>query len=117
MKNDEKTNLLWPESGRPPRRAALEADISTEICVVGAGIAGLSTAYLLASSGRGVVVVDRGQIGGGETQRTTAHLSCAPDAGLRAIERVHGPERLRLAAQSHARAIDEIERIVALERI
>lgn len=117
MKDTLKTRLLWPATGRIPQRPPLEADISTEVCVVGAGIAGLSAAYLLAGAGRGVIVVDRSQIGGGETQRTTAHLSCVPDSGVQTIERVHGLERLRLAVQSHARAIDEIERIVALERI
>ena len=43
------------------------------VCVVGAGIAGITTAYLLAREGKSVVVVDDGPVGGGETGRTTAH--------------------------------------------
>ena len=53
----------------------------SDIVVIGAGIAGLSTAYLLGCEGRSVVVLDDGLIGGGMTDRTTAHLSNAVDAG------------------------------------
>src|SRR5688572_3880232 len=58
---------------------SLEGDISTSVCVVGAGIAGLTTAYLLLEKGKQVIVVDDGVIGGGETSRTTAHLATAID--------------------------------------
>jgi glycine/D-amino acid oxidase-like deaminating enzyme len=54
-------------------------DLTTEVCVVGAGIAGLSTAYVLSRQGKKVVVLDDGPIGGGETSRTTAHLANALD--------------------------------------
>src|SRR4051812_4140945 len=51
----------------------------TDVCIVGGGIAGITTAYLLAKAGRSVMVIDDGLIGGGETCRTTAHLSNAID--------------------------------------
>ena len=38
-----------------------------DVCVVGAGIAGISTAYMLALEGKSVVVIDDGAIGSGET--------------------------------------------------
>src|SRR5437588_739475 len=95
----------------------LTADISADACVIGAGIAGLSTAYLLAREGKSVVVLDDGQIGGGETGRTTAHLSNALDDRYYELERLHGRERARLAAGSHAAAIDAIETIVQTENI
>jgi choline dehydrogenase-like flavoprotein len=58
---------------------ASERDLLADIVVVGAGIAGLTTAYLLAKSGRNVLVLERGKVGGGMTGRTTAHLSNALD--------------------------------------
>jgi glycine/D-amino acid oxidase-like deaminating enzyme/nitrite reductase/ring-hydroxylating ferredoxin subunit len=98
-------------------RPALARDIVAEVCVVGAGIAGLTTAYMLAMEGRSVVVLDDGPIGGGETSRTTAHLASALDDPYFEIERMQGPERARLAAASHTTAIDCIEVIVARENI
>ena len=100
-----------------PAYPALVGDARADVCVVGAGIAGLTTAYLLARRGRSVVVLDSGPVGGGQTARTTAHLSNAIDDRYTEIERLHGPDGARLAAESHAAAIDRIESIVADERI
>jgi glycine/D-amino acid oxidase-like deaminating enzyme/nitrite reductase/ring-hydroxylating ferredoxin subunit len=88
-----------------------------DVCVVGAGIAGLSTAYELLLRGFRVVVVDDGPIGGGETARTTAHLSNALDDRFVHLARLHGEEGARLAAESHAHAITRIETIAAAEGI
>src|SRR5664279_2105375 len=81
------------------------------------GIAGMSTAYLLACDGKSVVVLDDGPIGGGMTARTTAHLTNALDNRYFEIERLHGKEGARLAAASHTAAIDAIEAIVKREAI
>jgi glycine/D-amino acid oxidase-like deaminating enzyme/nitrite reductase/ring-hydroxylating ferredoxin subunit len=100
-----------------PEFPALAADGDADVCVVGAGIAGLTVAYTLARAGRRVVVLDDGPIGGGETGRTTAHLSDALDDRYYEIERVHGELGARMAAESHAAAINRIEEIVRLEGI
>jgi glycine/D-amino acid oxidase-like deaminating enzyme/nitrite reductase/ring-hydroxylating ferredoxin subunit len=98
---------------RPP----LKTDSSVDVCVIGAGIAGLSTAYMLAREGQSVMVLDDGVIGGGETGRTTAHLSNALDDRYFELERLHGIEGARLAAESHSAAIEMIETIVQTEKI
>jgi glycine/D-amino acid oxidase-like deaminating enzyme/nitrite reductase/ring-hydroxylating ferredoxin subunit len=100
-----------------PAFAPLAADARADVCVVGAGIAGLSAAYELAREGRSVVVVDDGSIGSGETGRTTSHLSNAFDDRYHHVERQHGGEVSGLVAQSHTAAIDRIESIVREEHI
>ena len=90
---------------------------SAGVCIVGGGIAGLTTAYLLAKAGEDVVVVDDGLIGGGETCRTTAHLSNAIDDRIYRIEEWHGEEKAKLAVDSHGRAIDQIQAIAGAESI
>src|SRR3569833_231050 len=107
----------WMVTAEIPSRPALTKDISADVCVVGAGSAGLTTAYLLAQEGRSIVVLDDGPIAGGETSRTTAHLVNALDDRYFELETLHGEKGARLAAESHTAAINLIEAIVAKEDI
>jgi len=100
-----------------PDLGTLQDDTRADVCVVGAGIAGLSTAYLLSRAGRNVVVLEASRVGDGETGRTTAHLASALDDRFTELERMFGQEGARLAAESHAAAIDRIEAIVAEQSI
>ena len=112
-----RTTSIWMATADVPDFPPLAADTDADVCIVGAGIAGLTVAYTLARAGSRVVVLDDGPIGGGETGRTTAHLSDALDDRFYEIERVHGELGARMGAESHAAAIDRIEEIVRLERI
>src|SRR4029453_8098945 len=84
---------------------------------VGAGIAGLATASMLATARKSVVLLDDGPIGGGMTQITSAHLPHAIDDRYFELERLHGRVAARLAAESHTAAIARIESIARQERI
>ncbi len=107
---------LWNASRPVIADRPLHRDVSVDVCVIGAGITGVSTALALCSEGLAVALIDDGPIGGGETGRTTAHLTL-PDDGFERLIRLHGEERSRLYVQSHARAIDVIEERVKAERI
>lgn len=111
------SNILWLATGEMSGREPLRQDLRADVVVVGAGIAGLSTAYLLARDDRSVIVLDHGRIGGGETHHTTAHLASAMDDRFTELERLHGRDGARLAYESHAAAITRIEQIVAEEDV
>src|ERR1044071_5957444 len=111
------TVSVWIATARTPVKTVLNRDTSANVCIIGAGIAGLTTAYLLAREGKSVVVLDDGPIGGGMTARTTAHLTNALDDRFYELERLFGEEGSRLAAQSHTAAIDKVESIISKERI
>lgn len=100
-----------------PETTKLTKDITADVCIVGAGLAGITTAYLLQKEGKKVVVLDKGGICSGETGRTTAHLSDALDDRYATLIKVHGQKGAMLAAESHAAAIDKIEEIVKKENI
>ena len=115
-KNVETTSSVWKDE-IPPALESLDGNQTCDVCVIGAGIAGLTTAYLLSGSGKSVIVLDDGSVGGGETCRTTAHLASALDDRYFQLEKIRGKAIARLAAQSHSAAISRIESIVNSEGI
>ena len=117
MTDNGRTTSIWMVTAPIREEQSLQTDVHTDVCIVGAGIAGLTTAYLLTKAGKRVIVVDDGPTAGGETCRTTAHLVSALDDRFYNLERLHGAEGARVAAQSHAAAIDKIEQIVREEDI
>jgi glycine/D-amino acid oxidase-like deaminating enzyme len=102
----------WIDTVQPLQFERLNQDIQTEVLIVGGGIAGLTTGYLLAKAGQQVVLIDDGLIGSGESGRTTAHLTCALDDRYYTLEEVFGKDGSRLAAESHREAINLIERTI-----
>ncbi len=92
-------------------------NLSTEILVIGGGIAGLTTAYCLAKEGRKVILVEDGFIGSGESGRTTAHITCALDDRYFELENTFDRETSKLAANSHMAAIEWIAHTVKLHNI
>jgi glycine/D-amino acid oxidase-like deaminating enzyme/nitrite reductase/ring-hydroxylating ferredoxin subunit len=111
------TTSIWQGTAEVQHYPKLSKDAKVDVCVVGAGITGLSVAYHLAREGKRVMVLDDGAVGGGETSRTTAHLTNAIDDRIYWIEEVHGSEGARLTVESHGAAINRIQQIVQLEGI
>src|SRR5688500_17593893 len=104
MTDNGRTTSVWMATSVLRDEAPLTTDAQADVCVVGAGIAGLTTAYLLTKEGKRVIVIDDGPTAGGETCRTTAHLVSALDDRFYHLEHLHGEEGARLAAQSHVAA-------------
>jgi glycine/D-amino acid oxidase-like deaminating enzyme/nitrite reductase/ring-hydroxylating ferredoxin subunit len=108
---------IWQATADLPACPPLSENVHVDVCIVGAGIAGLTTAYLLCQAGKSVAVLDDGPIASGMTPMTSAHLSNMLDDRYFELENVHGREGARLAAESHTAAIDRIESIVRAEGI
>src|SRR5688572_18102596 len=118
MKTDNGESVsVWMATPDTRVDGPLTTNLDVDVCVVGAGLAGITTAYLLSLEKQRVAVLDDGPIAGGETCRTTAHLVSAPDAWFTEVERLHGKAGARVAAASHRAAIDRIEEIVGREKI
>ncbi|MEU6378920.1 FAD-dependent oxidoreductase [Streptomyces sp. NPDC046909] len=93
-------------------RPALERDITVDVAVIGGGIAGLSTAWELARSGRGVAVLEAGRVAAGVTGHTTAKLSVLHTLVYERLRRTRGPEAARLYARSQSQALRHAAAIV-----
>jgi len=109
-------NAAGEEAPDPAERASV-LTASTQVCVIGAGISGLTTAYLLQRAGLQVQVLDAYGVAAGETGRTSAHLTSVLDDRFFHLENLFGVENAQLAADSHRAAIDRVEEIVKGESI
>ena len=108
---------LWKAETEPQTCPPLGEDATCDLLVVGSGIAGLSSAYEAARFGAKAIVIDRGEITGGMTARTTAHLSSEIDDTYSELIRVVGEDRARLYHESQVAAINRIEAICEEEGI
>ena len=66
---------FWIDSTSFPRFAKLADDLRVDVVVVGAGLTGLTAAYLLTKAGKSVAVLERGRCTEVDTGHTTAHLT------------------------------------------
>src|ERR671930_2642014 len=108
---------VWSATAALPECGPLEENLHVDVCIVGAGIAGLSTAYHLAQAGKQVAVLDDGPLVSGMTRMTTGHLTNMLDDRYFELEKLHGEEAIRVAADSHSAAIERIDEIVRKEAI
>ncbi len=112
------TSSIWSLDNPVRTGAPLAGNTRYDVGVIGAGIAGLTTAYLLACEGKSVVVLDaKPAVAGGETEFTTAHLSWVIDDRFARVASIRGDETAELAAKSHLAAIGLIEEIIKRENI
>ncbi|WP_413292906.1 FAD-dependent oxidoreductase [Bdellovibrio sp. HCB185ZH] len=113
----QRTQSLWQKEISLPALPPLESSLETDVCIVGAGIAGLLCAYELLQQGLRVVVLERGPLEKNQSGYTTSHLADALDDGFDQLLRTHGEQTLRLFYKSHRAAISLIEKIVQDENI
>jgi glycine/D-amino acid oxidase-like deaminating enzyme len=97
--------------------ASLAPRTRVDACIVGAGLAGLVAAYLIARERRSVLVLDDGAPEGLEPVFAATQLASIPDVPFAVTETRLGAEGARIAAQSHEAAIDTLEAIVRRERV
>ncbi|HKO53093.1 MAG TPA: FAD-dependent oxidoreductase [Polyangiaceae bacterium] len=108
---DHRSTWQSPSSALASSVTALDRNLSADVCVVGAGMAGLLCALELAERGRSVVVVEREGIATGDTSMTTAHLTALLDTRYHQLAKMHGKEATPAIAESHLRAIAHLERV------
>ncbi|KAG9500508.1 hypothetical protein J7337_008988 [Fusarium musae] len=113
-----KSQQFFHTSGATDSFSKLNQDIEADVCVIGAGIGGISTAYELVTRGCEVVLLEARQVLSGETGRTSGHLTNDLDDGYTEISKKHGDEGARIAAESHAWGRDrvgEISKMLGIE--
>ena len=93
-------------------RPSLQENINAEVAVIGAGLAGLLTAYLLQSRGMSVVVLESNTSGSGMTKGTTAKITSQHGLIYHKLMMYKGEERTREYAWANQHALDKYEEII-----
>lgn len=100
-----------------PAYPKLTGNITVDVAVVGAGITGLTTAYLLKNAGLTVAVVEKHTVGGGTTGRTTGKVTSQHNLMYADMEKRFDQKVTKMYGEANETAIREIERIISKEQI
>src|SRR5688500_7480334 len=106
------TESYWRDRRGMPAVPKLERDIEAEGVVVGAGLTGITAAYLLRKEGVRVALIERGKLCSGDTGQTTAHLTYVTDYRLRDLTKKFGKDGARAFWEAGAESIEQISDIV-----
>lgn len=112
-----KTSSFWVDSAQLPRFSKLDKNLAVDVVVIGAGITGITAAYLLKKAGQTVALVERERCGGVDSSFTTAHLTCVTDERLSDLVKNFGKQRAKAIWDAGLAAIDQIVRNIRDENI
>lgn len=108
---------LWIEGTKSKRYDKLNEHIEIDCTIIGAGIAGITTAYLLLKKGVKVAVVDADAIGGGCSGRNTGKVSSQHNIVYSKIKKSHGIEYAKKYYEANNEALNLMESIISENNI
>ena len=92
-----KATSYWIDSVPIKTFPALNRDVAVDALVIGAGITGVTTAYLLKKAGLSVALTERTRIAMIDTGHTTAHLTYVTDVRLQKLVENFGTDHAQAA--------------------
>ncbi|MCM1162230.1 MAG: FAD-dependent oxidoreductase [Roseburia sp.] len=108
---------IWKKTIEIEERPSLAGDIETDVLIIGAGMAGILTGYMLMEAGREVTVIEAEAIGSGQTGNTTAKITSQHNLIYDRLLQTVGKEAAREYANANEAAIREYSRIIEKEKI
>jgi len=112
-------NSLWIDSCLNERKEhkKLENNIETEVCIIGGGLTGLTTAYYLSKQGKKVVVLEKDRICNHTSGNSTAKITSQHGLFYNYLINSYGKESAREYLYANEEAINNIEEIIKNENI
>jgi len=98
-------NPIWLETARLPQFDPLNGNLTTDVLVIGGGIAGLLCAYQLTQAGVDCVLVEASRICGGTTRGTTAKITAQHGLIYHKLIQRFGAEKARLYLEANIAAL------------
>ncbi|MBE9138468.1 FAD-dependent oxidoreductase [Nodosilinea sp. LEGE 07088] len=107
----------WLDSTLPSSYPALTQDVTVDVAIVGAGLAGVVTAKLLKQAGKTVALIEADHVGAGVSGHTTAKVSALHQLIYADLVDQHGSEKARLYGESNQAAVERLATMVAADGI
>ncbi len=104
--------VLWKHDAEQVRFAPLSENITVDVAIIGAGITGITTGYLLAKEGKKVAILEALRVGGGTTGSSTGNLYALIDEMLHKMENKFDTKTMQEIAVSRTQAICQIEALI-----
>lgn len=109
---------LWIETTRNKSTLkTLEGNEETEVCIIGGGLFGLTTAYYLTKCGKKVIVLEKGEIGSKVSGNTTGKITSQHDLFYAHLIDDYGEEYAKKYLEANEKAIENIKQIIKEEQI
>lgn len=99
------------------RFAAAKGDLTCDVCVIGAGFTGLSSAWHLAQRGYDVVLVDAQRIGFGASGRNGGQVSNGQRRDQEDLEEMLGADHARALWDIGGQAVDLVRALCARDEV
>jgi len=118
VQRDGSLTSLW-QNNMPVYKSQNDPDIQSiyDVAIIGGGITGISTAYLLQAAGKKCILFESNNLCFGTTGGTTAHLNTLLDTPYTTIIKNFGKENAQLVAKATAEAIDLIKTNIEQHKI
>lgn len=100
-----------------PSYPQLDTSVKVDVIIVGGGIAGLHTAYLLKQQGKRVAVIEATKIAAGVSGHTTAHITSEHNLIYDYLIEKFGKDKARTYATANQHALARIAEIITTEEI
>ena len=113
----QKGKSFWMESSESTAYPKLASDIETDVAIIGAGIAGLTSAYLLKQAGLKVVVLEQNVVGGGTTGHTTGKVTSQHGLVYSKLYGHLGKEAAQAYGEANQAAVEEVRKIIEEEKM
>ena len=112
-----KEKPTWDADAKMPSFPKLHSSIETDVAIIGGGITGLTSAYLLSKAKKKIVLLEKNKICLGATGVTTAFLTQIIDTELSKLLRMYGKSKTEIISRSHQKAINQVEKIINENKI
>lgn len=114
----ESNNSIWLENTNTRRQfRVLDKTIETDVCIIGGGITGISTAYYLSKEGMKVVVLEKDKIASKTTGGTTGKITSQHHLFYKYLIDSQGKDFAKKYLKANEEAIKNIENIINEEKI
>ena len=100
-----------------PEQISLQEDVTADVCVIGAGYTGLSTAVHLAKAGKRVVILEAARVGWGASGRNGGHVGTGQRADQFALENWYGKETAKELWRLGLEAVELVESLIKRNNI